>query len=710
MNIDSSVKSGPSEGLRLLTLLAQLRGLPPFPVERVELPDTPGDEACTLVLLQALADQAGWSTSVLTGFDALREAAPCIADLDGAGWVIVARVGDRRVLLQGASDATPRLVSLDEFRRGSGGRGLAVNAPASPSGRRFGLHWIVDAARPHRRLLAEVLVASAVVQVLALLTPLFFQVVVDKVLVHQVRSTLQVVIVGLVLVSVFEVVLSGLRSWLLQHTANRMDVALGASVFDKLMRLPLAWFEARRVGDVVARVRELDSLRAFVTSSALTLVIDLAFAVIVFAVMYVYSPLLTGVVALSLPAYLVLSLVSAGLLREQVDQRFRCGAANQSFLVESVSGMSTVKAMALEPAMQRRWEQQLAEYVSSSFRVVNTSLLASQGAQLVQRLTTAAVLWFGAGMVIGAQLSVGELIAFNLFAGRISAPMLRLFQLWQDFQQARVSIARLGDVMNTPTERAGSRLMPRELAGEIRFENVRFRYAPDHAPALDDLSLSIQPGEVIGVVGASGSGKSTLARLLQRLSMPESGRVLVDGMDLRMVDPQWLRARIGVVPQETFLFNASVRDNIAPGATGLPMERVIVAAKTAGAHEFISALPDGYDTVLGEHAHLLSGGQRQRLAIARALIRNPRILLFDEATSALDVESEQVVRNNLRQICKGRTVIMIAHRLSSLAHVDRIVVMDRGRVVEQGTPGALLAQGGAYARMAAVQDAWRVAA
>jgi len=702
----------PDGGLACLVMLSRLHGIAAdYAAMRHRF--GPGERPLRAEDLLRAARAAGLKSRLVAEAALDELPVPAMVETRAGCWWLLARVSSERVLLQDPGDTRPRILSRADFADAWSGRALLATrrAGGADDAPGFGLGWFVAAARPYRALFAEVLLASAVIQVLSLLTPLFFQVVVDKVLVHKVLSTLQVLVVGLVAVSCFEVVLSGLRTWLLAHTTNRIDVTLGARLFRHLLALPLRYFEARRVGDIVARVRELESLRAFVTGSALTLVIDLGFTLIAFAVMYAYSPLLTGIVALTVPAYLALSLVAAPLLRMQVTERFRLGAENQSFLVESVSGMQTLKAMAMEPPMQRRWDEQLAAYVSASFRVATTATLAAQAAQLISRLMSAAILWFGAAAVIRGELSVGQLIAFNLFANRVSAPALRLFQLWQDFQQARVSLERLGDILDAPREDPSSaprRSVP-ALRGGIAFERVSFRYEAGRACALGEFTLSIKAGEVIGIVGRSGSGKSTLARLLQRLYVPEQGRILVDGIDIALLPPDALRRQVGVVPQETFLFNASVHENIALGDPGMPIERVVRAARLAGAHDFICELPQGYDTVLGEHAHILSGGQKQRLAIARALVREPRILVFDEATSALDYESELAVRRNLAGICGGRTVILIAHRLSSLANVDRIVVLDRGRLVEEGTHGQLLAAQGIYARLHALQNVPRVA-
>jgi subfamily B ATP-binding cassette protein HlyB/CyaB len=392
------------------------------------------------------------------------------------------------------------------------------------------------------------------------------------------------------------------------------------------------------------------------------------------------------------------------VLRRRVQEKFQRGAANQSFLVESVTGIETIKAMAVEPQMQRRWEEQLAGYVQSAFSAQNLGNAASQSVQLISKLTTALVLYVGALKVIDNSLTVGQLVAFNMIAQRITMPILRLAQLWQNFQQARISVDRLGDILNTPVEPAStarSSLPP--IKGHIRFERVVFRYRPDAPEVLKQVDLDIPAGQAIGIVGPSGSGKSTIAKLTQRLHIPESGRILVDGIDLAMADPAWLRRQIGVVLQENILFDRPVRDNIALSDPGMSMERVIEAAKLAGAHDFILELPHGYDTTVGERGCNLSGGQRQRIAIARALVTNPRILIFDEATSALDYESEAAIQANMRRICQGRTVIIVAHRLIAVRDCHRIITVEAGRIIEDGTHDQLVRAGGRYARLHAHQ-------
>ncbi|MFM0742257.1 type I secretion system permease/ATPase, partial [Paraburkholderia xenovorans] len=454
----------------------------------------------------------------------------------------------------------------------------------------------------------------------------------------------------------------------------------------------------------VARVRELENIRSFLTGQALTAVIDLIFSIIFLGVMCIYSVWLTLIVAISLPVYAIVSMILNPILRERLNHKFARGADNQSFLVEAVSGVQTVKAMAIEPQFTRRWDNQLAAYVNASFRVNSLSNVGQQLIQLVGKLVTLATLFFGAKLVIDGKLTVGELVAFNMMSQRVAAPVLRLAQLWQDFQQVGISMLRLGDILNSRTELPQSRQALPAVKGDVSFEDIRFRYRPDGQPVLNGVNLTISAGEIVGIVGRSGSGKSTLTKLLQRLYVPENGRVRIDGIDLTLADPAWLRRQIGVVLQENLLFNRSIRENIAVTDPGTSLEVVIHAAKLAGAHEFISELSEGYDTIVGEHGSTLSGGQRQRIAIARALVTNPRILIFDEATSALDFETERVIQNNMRAMCQGRTVIIIAHRLSAVRHAHHIIAMDKGQIVERGSHDQLVEKGGYYAHLVTLQN------
>jgi ATP-binding cassette, subfamily B, bacterial HlyB/CyaB len=405
-----------------------------------------------------------------------------------------------------------------------------------------------------------------------------------------------------------------------------------------------------------------------------------------------------------LPVYAAVSFLINPSFRMRLNEKFAKGSDNQSFLVESISGIQTVKSMAIDPQFVRRWENQLAAYVSSSFSVSSLGNVGQQLIQYVGKLVTLILLFLGAKLVVDGKLSVGQFVAFNMMSQRVSGPVLRLAQLWQDFQQIGISMRRLGDILNTRTEIPQSRQPLPPIRGDVSFDDVKFRYRPDSQYILKGVTLTIPAGKTIGIVGRSGSGKSTLTKLLQRLYVPEAGKVRIDGVDLALADPAWLRRQIGVVLQENLLFNRSIRENIAITDPGMPMESVINAAKLAGAHEFILDLPEGYDTVVGEHGSSLSGGQRQRIAIARALVTNPKILIFDEATSALDFETERIIQNNMRAICAGRTVIIIAHRLTAVRHADLIVAMDRGEIVEMGNHPTLVNKGGYYAHLVSLQN------
>ncbi|KAF0191126.1 MAG: protein-1 exporter [Gammaproteobacteria bacterium] len=632
---------------------------------------------------------------------------PAIAIGNAGDYFILARADADKVLIHDPRVDRPQVIPRAEFESRWAGELILFTSRASMTGElaRFDFSWFVPAIVKYRKLLGEVLLVSFALQFFALVTPLFFQVVMDKVLVHHGLTTLDVIAVGLLVVVIFEVVLTGLRSYVFAHTTSRIDVELGARLFRHLLGLPLAYFQARRVGDSVARVRELENIRSFLTGNAITIVLDLLFSVVFIAVMLYYSGWLTLIVLASLPCYVLLSIAITPALRARLHEKFNRGAENQAFLVETINGVDTIKAMAVEPQLTRRWDNQLAAYVSATFRASVLSTFANSGVSLVSKLVTVGTLWLGARLVIDGDLTVGQLIAFNMLANHVASPVMRLAQLWTDFQQTGISVQRLGDILNTRTEIAGSKSTLPALHGKIEFDQVTFRYRPDAPEVLRDVSLMIQPGEVIGIVGRSGSGKSTLTKLVQRLYLPERGRVLVDGMDLALADVSSLRRQIGVVLQENVLFNRTIRENIALADPGMPMEAVIQAARLAGAHEFILELPEGYDTLVGEHGCTLSGGQRQRIAIARALITNPRILIFDEATSALDYESERIIQQNMKAICQGRTVLIIAHRLSAVRDANRIVVLDRGRIVEQGAHAELLGhEAGHYARLYRMQQ------
>lgn len=633
---------------------------------------------------------------------------PAVAsDVNGGFFVLGSIVASEqasppfKALVQDGDAQAPEVYDRDQLEQRFGGSLILMTTREKLVGkaRPFGLSWFIPALIRYRHTLRDVLIASFFIQIVGLITPLFFQLVIDKVLVHNALTTLNVLAFGLAIVCFWEVALEGLRTWLFAHTTNRVDAELGAQLFRHLIALPLGYFEARRVGDSVARVRELENIREFLTSNSVTLVLDIVFTIVFLAVMALYSLALTGIVLASIPLYIVISATITPVLRVKLNEKFRRGADNQAFLVETVTTIRTVKSMAVEPQMRDRWERQLAGYTASGFAVTRLANWGSQLVQLVAKLTTVAILYVGAGQVISGALTVGALVAFNMLSGHVTGPVLRLAQLWQNFQQVGISVERLGDIMNAPAEPTHdpSKSALPAIVGQIRFDRVRFRYRPELSEVLRDISLTIPAGEMLGIVGPSGSGKSTLTKLVQRLYIPSQGRVLIDGTDLSLVDPAWLRQQVGVVLQENELFNRSVRDNIALADPTLPMANIIAAAKLAGAHEFILALPQAYDTLIDERGGNLSGGQRQRLAIARALITDPRILILDEATSALDAESEEIVQANLKLIAAGRTVIVIAHRLSAVRQCDRIITIEEGAITEAGTHETLVLALGRYA-------------
>ncbi len=702
MDSASPDSSSPDSGLLGLVTIARFHGI------AVDLDGLRrGLEAAGVQVpagrLVAAARRAGLKSRECSGsWERLARAPlPALAVRRDGHYVIVLRVDQTRALVQvpGGSAATvvPRAQFEEEWAR----RFILLAKPrltGSFQGR-FGLAWFLPYLARYRGPLSQVVVASLFLQLFALLTPLTTQVVIDKVLVHRGLVTLDVVAAGMLLLIAFEGVLGGLRAYLLAHTTSRIDVDLGMWVVRHTLRLPLAYFEARRVGDTVARIRELEGIRHFLTGPPLSAIVDTLFAGVFLVIMLLYSVPLTSVVVAALPAYAVLSLVMTPLLRRAVEERAQRGAESHAFLVESVRGIETVKATAAESLLERRWEAHLAGLVRASLRAGQLGQIAGHIASTVGKLTALAILWMGARAVMEGELTVGELIAFNMLATRVSGPVLRLVQLGQELQQARVAVERLADLLEAPTEEpaSGSQMSAGRVRGRIRLEGVSFSYRAGHPEALRELSFAVEPGEVVGIVGPSGSGKSTVAKLLSRLYVPQRGRIFVDGLDVAHCHPAWLRRHVAVVPQETTLFTGSVRENIAWADPGLPLDSVIGAAKLAGAHEFIQDLPAGYDAPVGEHGALLSGGQRQRLGLARALVMRPTILILDEATNALDYESERAIERNLGIICRGRTVLVITHRLNLVRRADRVIVLEAGRILEQGSPSELLAAGGYFA-------------
>ncbi len=698
-------------GLRALTGIAAYYriGADAIQIRReLALGDRHADDADLIRAAQII----GLRARLVTGVDAqrmTRAPTPAIVRLNGGGLFVYGGCGPSGLcrLVDPVSHATTDITVADLIRE-TEGRVLLIArrlGGAGVSPKMFGLRWFLPTLWRYRKPLGHVLAASLFVQIFALTTPLVFQVIVDKVLTHRGYETLLVMIAGLVAIGLFDVVLQYLRTYALSHTTNRIDVELGQRLFAHLLRLPMSYFETRPAGQTVARVRELETIRSFLTGQGLFSAIDLLFTVVFIAVMFAYSTTLTLITLIGLPIYILIGFAVRPPLRDLINEKFNRGAASQQFLVETVVGVGTIKSAAVEPIMRAQWEEKLAAYVKTSFSATMLGAGGQLGIQYVSKVTTAAILLFGAKAVIDGELSVGALVAFNMIAAQAVQPILRLSQIWQDFQQVQISIERLGDILNAPPEPAPMmRLAPPTPRGAIEFRNVSFRYRPGGAEILKGISLKIAPGETIGVVGPSGSGKSTLTKLVQRLYMPTEGQVFLDGADLSQVDPAWLRSHIGVVLQENLLFNRTIHENIAFADPAMPRAKVIEIARLAGADEFIDKLSEGYDTMIEERGANLSGGQRQRLAIARALATNPRILILDEATSALDYESERIIQRNMRRIVRDRTVIIVAHRLAAVRACDRIVGVADGRIVEVGSHDELIRlPGGLYSYLWGLQ-------
>ena len=554
-------------------------------------------------------------------------------------------------------------------------------APEDPDAGRapqggFGFGWFVPELLRHKRVWREVLAASLAIQLVGLATPLFTQVVIDKVVVHHTQSTLWVVGVALALFMLFGAAMTWMRQYLVRHTGQRSDAVLGAQVFDRLLRLPLPYLQQRPTGVIAARLQGIETIREFIASAAVTVALDLPFLVIFVAIMFWYSVALTLMVLAILTLIVGASLLVAPLFQEKLNEQFRRGAANQAFLTEYVAGIETVKSLQFEPQLNPRYRGLLAEYLNAGFATRQLANTYNTWANGLEQLMTLLILVLGAWIVMhGTRMTIGMLVAFQMFAGRISQPMLRMAGLWQQWQQTRLAVARLGDIMNAPPEPFSlqPRRAPGQGAGAVQVEDLAFRYDEHRPPLFERLSLEIRPGELLALTGPSGSGKSTLARLLQGFHAPSGGRIRLDGIDIAHLAANELRAFFGVVPQETVLFSGTILENLQLANPYATFEQVVAACRMAEIHGTIEALPGGYQTPIGERGVGLSGGQRQRLAIARALLKGPKILIFDEATSSLDSPTAEQVGRTISALKGKVSILFIAHQMPRSLAVDRVV-------------------------------------
>jgi subfamily B ATP-binding cassette protein HlyB/CyaB len=624
---------------------------------------------------------------------------PAIAKRKDGGYVVILKIDNAKQesLMFEGDKREPFVMKFSDLSEEMIGKVIVLRHKMISEQAKFGFAWFYNQILHFKNIVGEIMIASFVIQLFGLVTPLFTQVVLDKVLVHHSISTLNVIAIAFAIVIVFDMCLNLARNYIFAHTTSKIDAKLGAKLFKHLISLPLAYFEKRKVGNIVSRVRELDQIRDFIANKSVTVILDVLFSFVFVAMMLVYSVHLALIAIAFVLVVALLYFFITPKLRSRLEDKFQMGAQSNAYLVESVTGMQTVKSLAIEGNMQNKWEDYLAKYVDSSFRLANLSNNLSGISGALQKLMTLTILYFGVGYVIEGDLTVGQLISFQMFAGQFSGPIMRLVGLWNEFQQALLSVDRIGDILNSPTESSSDKAITLgKIGGEIKFENVSFRYAPDGPPILKRLTLHINSGESIGVVGRSGSGKSTLTKLLQRLYIPNDGVVYVDGIDIRHISPSWLRHNIGVVLQENYLFSGTIKENITLSMPSVPMQRIIDVSIVAGAHDFISSLPEGYDTFVGERGSALSGGQKQRVAIARALLTDPKILIFDEATSALDYESESIIQANLNKIKHNRTMMIVAHRLSAVMDCDKIIVMEKGEIVEIGNHTELMQKQGYY--------------
>ena len=625
---------------------------------------------------------------------------PVIAKMNDGAYIAIGSTNEEVVLAIDPRENKPKAIPMKEFLESWTKEFLTFSASFSWAyfKKQYNLDWFLNVILRYKKPLLEVVAATFFIQIMAIVFPLITQVIIDKVIGNNGYSTLTVIGTAMVLFFAMQSLLTALKTYILNHTTNKLDAILGTRLFRHVIALPLPYYEKRRVGEVLLRMDMLEKVRSFFTGAGLTTVLDALFSFVFVAFMLWYSVPLT-LIALSIVPLYVVQLFAMPILRSKMQGIWAARVATQAFMVESVTNIETVKALAVEPQFVNKWENIMSTYVRRMFEMTKFQITIGGYRGVVDSVVSMAILWYGGNMVMDGQLTLGQLIAFQMIFRQATAPLTKLLMMWWDLFMLKIALSQVGDILSTPIEpiihEMGKRGKER-ADGAIEIQNVSFRYRVDLPLVLKDINLTVLPGQKIGIVGRSGSGKSTLTNLVQNLYLPENGKVIIDGIEAREANLSWLRDQIGVVMQENYLFNASVRDNIAVSRPTATMDEIIRAARLAGAHEFILELKEGYDTKVGERGDSLSGGQRQRVAIARALLANPPILIFDEATSALDYESERIILNNMGAIGAKRTMLIIAHRLSAVRRCDKIIVIEKGEIVESGTHQQLLALGGLY--------------
>ena len=641
------------------------------------------------------------ATTIRPTTDELREVEyPVIVKMKDGAYMAVGSLNEEVVLAIDPRESKPKALPMKEFLDGWLGDMMIFSAAFSWTffKKRYNVDWFMKVVKRYKKSLFEVVTASFFIQLMGIVFPLITQVIIDKVIGNHGLSTLTVIGYSMVVFFAMQALLTCLKTYILNHTTNKLDAILGTRLFRHLIALPLPYYERRRVGETLMRVEALERVRNFLTGDGLMCVLDATFSVVFVAFMFWYSVPLTFIALIVVPIYIVQVLLLP-IVRQKLKGLWSAKVACQSFLVESISSIETVKALAVEPQSVNKWENLTAVLARRHFEMLKfrTTIFTTRAA--LEGLVTLGILWYGGNMVMNGELTLGQLIAFQMISRQALGPLTKLLMMWWHIIMVKIALGLIGDILNTPMEPVVQDMGKRgdnRIDGAIEMSNVSFRYRIDLPLVLKNINLTVLPGQKIGIVGRSGSGKSTLTNLVQNLYIPEEGQIVIGGINTREANLSWLRSQIGVVMQENYLFNSSVRDNIAISRPTATMDEIIRAARLAGAHDFILELKEGYDTKVGERGDSLSGGQRQRVAIARALLANPPILIFDEATSALDYESERIILNNMGAIGANRTMLIIAHRLSAVRRCDKIIVVDKGEIVESGTHDQLIKLGGLY--------------